>query len=107
MAETLLEKEVINHHDIRELLGDRPKGNYPEGIFDENGSTIKKGTDDEVVSDTSKSKSEETNDELTDAGESSENDETPSTEMADDGQNKNGAHHSDKDEPEEQAEKKQ
>jgi len=42
MAETLLEKEVINHNDIRELLGDRPKGKYPEGIFQENGSTIKK-----------------------------------------------------------------
>ncbi|CAN5205955.1 hypothetical protein BH23BAC3_BH23BAC3_32040 [soil metagenome] len=39
MVETLLEKEVINHHDIRELLGDRPKGNYTEGIFDNNGKT--------------------------------------------------------------------
>lgn len=38
MAETLLEKEVINHHDIRKLLGDRPKGNYPEGIFDNESS---------------------------------------------------------------------
>ncbi|NBC27057.1 MAG: ATP-dependent zinc metalloprotease FtsH [Bacteroidetes bacterium] len=37
MASTLLDKEVINHNDIRDLLGDRPKGNYPEGIFDENG----------------------------------------------------------------------
>lgn len=33
MAKTLLEKEVINHHDIRELLGERPNGKYPEGIF--------------------------------------------------------------------------
>ncbi|MFO7848062.1 MAG: ATP-dependent zinc metalloprotease FtsH [Balneolaceae bacterium] len=41
MAETLLEKEVINHHDIRDLLGDRPKGNYPEGIFEENGTSKK------------------------------------------------------------------
>jgi len=48
MAETLLEKEVINHNDIRELLGDRPKGKYPEGIFQENGSTIKKGTETEA-----------------------------------------------------------
>jgi cell division protease FtsH len=39
MAETLLEKEVINHNDIRELLGDRPNGNYPEGIFESNGKT--------------------------------------------------------------------
>lgn len=35
MAETLLEKEVLNHHDLREMLGDRPSGNYPEGIFEE------------------------------------------------------------------------
>lgn len=34
MAETLLEKEVLNHHDLRAMLGDRPNGNYPEGIFD-------------------------------------------------------------------------
>lgn len=34
MAETLLEKEVLNHHDLREMLGDRPSGNYPEGIFE-------------------------------------------------------------------------
>ncbi len=34
MAETLLEKEVLNHIDLREMLGDRPSGNYPEGIFE-------------------------------------------------------------------------
>ncbi len=34
MAETLLDKEVLNHIDLREMLGDRPSGNYPEGIFD-------------------------------------------------------------------------
>ena len=54
MAETLLEKEVINHHDIRDLLGDRPNGNYPEGIFESsdsskkavtNGSSSKEGSD--------------------------------------------------------------
>ncbi len=49
MAETLLEKEVLNHHDLRDMLGDRPSGNYPEGIFDDrsskpakNGSPLKK-----------------------------------------------------------------
>jgi cell division protease FtsH len=47
MAETLLEKEVINHNDIRDLLGDRPKGNYPEGIFQENGTTSSGETKDE------------------------------------------------------------
>ncbi|WP_069130815.1 ATP-dependent zinc metalloprotease FtsH [Rhodohalobacter halophilus] len=34
MAETLLDKEVLNHIDLREMLGDRPSGNYPEGIFE-------------------------------------------------------------------------
>ncbi|MDR9365745.1 MAG: ATP-dependent zinc metalloprotease FtsH [Balneolaceae bacterium] len=38
MAQTLLEKEVLNHHDLREMLGDRPSGNYPEGIFENTGS---------------------------------------------------------------------
>lgn len=34
MAETLLEKEVLNHYDLREMLGDRPNnGHYPEGLF--------------------------------------------------------------------------
>jgi cell division protease FtsH len=35
MADTLLDKEVLNHYDLREMLGDRPSGNYPEGIFGE------------------------------------------------------------------------
>ncbi|TVQ67419.1 MAG: ATP-dependent metallopeptidase FtsH/Yme1/Tma family protein [Balneolaceae bacterium] len=34
MAATLLEKEVLNHLDIREMLGDRPSGHYPEGMFE-------------------------------------------------------------------------
>lgn len=34
MAETLLDKEVIDHNDLKELLGDHPEGKYPEGIFD-------------------------------------------------------------------------
>ncbi len=34
MAETLLEKEVLDHNDLRDLLGDQPQGKYPEGIFD-------------------------------------------------------------------------
>jgi cell division protease FtsH len=49
MAETLLEKEVLNHIDLRDMLGDRPSGEYPEGIFgaeevksSSNGSTDKK-----------------------------------------------------------------
>jgi cell division protease FtsH len=38
MAETLLDKEVLNHVDLRDMLGDRPSGNYPEGIFDQEDS---------------------------------------------------------------------
>ena len=38
MAETLLDKEVLNHHELRDMLGDRPNGNYPEGIFDDSSS---------------------------------------------------------------------
>ncbi|MGF1669723.1 MAG: ATP-dependent zinc metalloprotease FtsH [Balneolaceae bacterium] len=48
MAKTLLEKEVLTPHDLRNLLGERPHGNYPEGIFGDepsetsgNGSLLK------------------------------------------------------------------
>lgn len=34
MAKTLLDKEVIDHNDLKELLGDHPEGKYPEGIFE-------------------------------------------------------------------------
>ncbi len=33
MAKTLLNKEVLDHNDLKELLGDHPEGKYPEGIF--------------------------------------------------------------------------
>ncbi|MBN2732228.1 MAG: ATP-dependent zinc metalloprotease FtsH, partial [Balneolaceae bacterium] len=36
MAKTLLDKEVLDHNDLKELLGDHPEGKYPEGIFDSN-----------------------------------------------------------------------
>jgi len=35
MAKTLLDKEVLDHNDLKELLGDHPEGKYPEGIFKE------------------------------------------------------------------------
>lgn len=38
LAETLLEKEVLDHHALRELLGDRPHGKYPDGIFEKKNS---------------------------------------------------------------------
>jgi cell division protease FtsH len=57
MATALLDKEVLNHHDLRDMLGDRPSGNYPEGIFDgpnlsekgsnTNGSAILESSEDE------------------------------------------------------------
>jgi len=35
MAETLLEKEILDHNELRELLGERPEGdNYPSDFFD-------------------------------------------------------------------------
>lgn len=39
MAETLLEKEVLDHNDLRDLLGDQPEGKYPEGIFESREAT--------------------------------------------------------------------
>jgi len=58
MAETLLDKEVLNHIELREMLGDRPSGNYPEGIFEvkESKKAITNGsssTDDELKSEDS------------------------------------------------------
>ncbi|MTI87045.1 MAG: ATP-dependent zinc metalloprotease FtsH [Balneolaceae bacterium] len=44
LAEALLDKEVLNHHDLRELLGDRPHGQYPEGIFGESADAQKNGS---------------------------------------------------------------
>jgi cell division protease FtsH len=35
LAKTLLEKEVMNHQELRELLGDRPKGKHADGLFSE------------------------------------------------------------------------
>lgn len=41
MAKTLLEKEVLDHNDLRDLLGDHPEGKYPEGIFRDKQGTAK------------------------------------------------------------------
>jgi len=72
MAHTLLDKEVLNHHDLRDMLGDRPSGNYPEGIFDDpkiegdavkiNGAPVKEaeGADSSVDQDTETSENQET-----------------------------------------------
>ncbi|MEX0639379.1 MAG: AAA family ATPase, partial [Balneolaceae bacterium] len=49
MARHLLEKEILTYADLRNLLGDRPYGNSPEGIYlrtdsGPNGSTTKNGS---------------------------------------------------------------
>ena len=71
MADTLLEKEVLNHHDLREMLGDRPSGNYPEGIFEDrpskpvtNGSPVKKEDQNDVSDDNSSENQDETSGEI-------------------------------------------
>ncbi|HKL17373.1 MAG TPA: ATP-dependent zinc metalloprotease FtsH [Halalkalibaculum sp.] len=81
MAETLLEKEVLDHNDLRDLLGDHPEGKYPEGIFrDEyetakvNGKpskaeTVKENIDEEATTVESKASPDDT-----DPGEAEESD---------------------------------
>ena len=45
MAETLLEKEILDHNELRELLGARPNGdNYPSDLFDHQTSAPKDAT---------------------------------------------------------------
>ncbi|WP_018126868.1 ATP-dependent zinc metalloprotease FtsH [Balneola vulgaris] len=76
LAQTLLEKEVLNHHDLRDLLGDRPLGRYPEGMFETSNSSSKKNgqkkaesaTDVEIVQEeNSDDKSEDKEEKSTDA----------------------------------------
>lgn len=57
LAKALLEREVLDHHALRELLGDRPHGKYPEGIFEKatesksNGVSKKKSEESKEVKD--------------------------------------------------------
>ncbi|MDR9416184.1 MAG: ATP-dependent zinc metalloprotease FtsH [Gracilimonas sp.] len=46
LAEALLEREVLDHHALRELLGDRPHGKYPDGIFDKKNKSSQNGVSD-------------------------------------------------------------
>lgn len=62
MANTLLEKEVINHYDIKELLGEPPAGEHPEGLFDDF-NTERKKNDTKKNGSPGKKKSEESNSE--------------------------------------------
>lgn len=43
LAEALLEREVLDHHALRDLLGDRPHGKYPDGIFERTSDSKKNG----------------------------------------------------------------
>lgn len=66
LAESLLDKEVLDHYDLRELLGDRPYGKYPEGMFGaerKNGKKEEETEEAEVISEeeTANSESSETN----------------------------------------------
>ncbi|MBO6585916.1 MAG: ATP-dependent zinc metalloprotease FtsH [Gracilimonas sp.] len=53
LAEALLEREVLDHHALRDLLGDRPHGKYPDGIFEPRSDSKKNGVqkEDEEKSD--------------------------------------------------------
>jgi cell division protease FtsH len=73
LAETLLEKEVLDHHALRELLGDRPLGKHPEGIFDKQSESGENGVE---VSEAESSEEEEST-------ATSENEENSETEGAD------------------------
>jgi|AntRauTorckE6833_2_1112554.scaffolds.fasta_scaffold00758_13 cell division protease FtsH len=57
LAKALLEREVLDHHALRDLLGDRPHGKYPPGIFEKPSESKKNG-----VSKEDKKESKETED---------------------------------------------
>jgi cell division protease FtsH len=78
LAETLLDKEVLDHHALRDLLGDRPHGKYPEGIFGSKPDSKKNG-----VSSEKKEEAQENSEEVEDVEEESKpkkGQETQSTE---------------------------
>lgn len=90
MAKTLLDKEIIDHNDLRDLLGDRPHGNYPHGIFDDdkpqnsstNGKAVDKKdvADAQIVQETESSNDSETSDEKLDGKTTSSDIDQASTE---------------------------
>ncbi len=65
LAETLLEKEVLDHHALRDLLGDRPHGKYPEGIFEPASDIAQNGVseDAEIISEEDNVEGKESEDE--------------------------------------------
>lgn len=79
LAKALLEREVLDHHALRELLGDRPHGKYPDGIFEKpsdsnkNGMAKKETKKNEKASDSSNSKEIEAKDKSDDTKEKGKN----------------------------------
>ncbi|MAL18895.1 MAG: AAA family ATPase [Balneola sp.] len=71
LAETLLDKEVLDHHALRDLLGDRPHGKYPEGIFGSKPDSKKNG-----VSQNGKEEAEESSEDSEPTKEAEKNQET-------------------------------
>jgi cell division protease FtsH len=53
LAKTLLDKEVMNHQELRDLLGDRPKGKHADGLFSEAKIVDEVISDESTVSDES------------------------------------------------------
>lgn len=70
LAKTLLDKEVMNHQELRDLLGDRPKGKHADGLFSEAKIV------DEVVSDESTPETEKSVAENSETDESTTSDES-------------------------------
>lgn len=81
LAETLLEKEVLDHHALRELLGDRPHGKYPDGIFEKKDSkSSKNGVANEVSDEKKQAEQEATDAEIVSEENSPEEDKASSEE---------------------------
>ncbi|HYW35386.1 MAG TPA: ATP-dependent zinc metalloprotease FtsH [Balneolaceae bacterium] len=59
LAQTLLEKEVLDHNDLKKLLGDHPEGKYPDNIFDQSLTKNKVNGHSDKVKEDDSSKDEE------------------------------------------------
>ncbi len=64
LAKALLEREVLDHHALRELLGDRPHGKYPDGIFEKATDGTTNGLSKKEDSEEQKSEETESDEEI-------------------------------------------
>ena len=85
LAKTLLDKEVMNHQELRDLLGDRPKGKHADGLFSEAKIV------DEVISDESTPETEKSVAENSETDESTTSDESTSEMIDNDSKDHSGA----------------